>query len=270
VNDTGTEVTVTSGTAITKVNQVINFTAPINAVVGSRATLSATATSGLTVSFASTTPNFCTVSGSNVNYIAVGTCILTADQSGNTDYYAAAPRITRNISVGQINQTITFNTTKGTVSTTATPATATSNLVVTLTSSTPDICTTNGAKVTYVAVGVCTLIANQAGNTNYTAAPQVTANLTSLFVGQTATLSATATSGLAVSFTSTTPSVCTVSETTVTYVAEGTCTLTADQTGDANYNAAPQITQNITVSPAIPPPPPLVPTTGRNSDRSNV
>ena len=275
VNDTGTEVTVTSGTAITKVNQVINFTAPINAVVGSRATLSATATSGLTVSFASTTPNFCTVSGSNVNYIAVGTCILTADQSGNTDYYAAAPRITRNISVGQINQTITFNTTKGTVSTTATPATATSNLVVTLTSSTPDICTTNGAKVTYVAVGVCTLIANQAGNTNYTAAPQVTANitvsqinqtitfpvLTSLFVGQTATLSATATSGLAVSFTSTTPSVCTVSETTVTYVAEGTCTLTADQTGDANYNAAPQITQNITVSPAIPPPPPLVPTT---------
>ena len=64
-------------------------------------------------------------------------------------------------------------------------------------------------------------------------------------VGGTITASAIATSGLAVSFSSTTPTICTVSGNTVTGVAPGTCIVAADQAGNASYSAAPQITQSI-------------------------
>ena len=73
-----------------------------------------------------------------------------------------------------------------------------------------------------------------------------------LVVGGTGTVSATGgASGNAVTFTSTTPTVCTVSGTncnTITGVAAGTCTIAADQAGNANYVAAAQVTQSITVS----------------------
>jgi hypothetical protein len=61
------------------------------------------------------------------------------------------------------------------------------------------------------------------------------------------TLSATATSGLTVTFASATPAVCMVSGTTLTLVGAGTCTVTANQAGNANYNAAPPISKNLTV-----------------------
>src|SRR5208283_2365901 len=61
------------------------------------------------------------------------------------------------------------------------------------------------------------------------------------------TVSATASSGLAVSFASTTPAVCTVSGATVTLVAVGTCTIQATQAGDANYVAATPVNQSFQV-----------------------
>jgi mono/diheme cytochrome c family protein len=51
-------------------------------------------------------------------------------------------------------------------------------------------------------------------------------------------LAATATSGLAVSFASATPSVCSVSGTTLSLRLPGTCTVVANQPGDATYAAA--------------------------------
>jgi sugar lactone lactonase YvrE len=67
------------------------------------------------------------------------------------------------------------------------------------------------------------------------------------------TLSATASSGLAVSFASTTPAVCTVSGATVTLVVAGTCTIQATQTGNVNYGAATPVNQSfqVTGSPGI-------------------
>jgi len=41
--------------------------------------------------------------------------------------------------------------------------------------------------------------------------------------------------------------VCTISGTTVTGVAAGTCTIAADQAGNANYATAMQVTQSILV-----------------------
>jgi uncharacterized repeat protein (TIGR01451 family) len=61
---------------------------------------------------------------------------------------------------------------------------------------------------------------------------------------------ANASSGLAVSYGSSTTPVCTVSGTTVSIVAAGTCTLTADQAGDVAWNPAPQATQSLAIAQA--------------------
>ena len=64
------------------------------------------------------------------------------------------------------------------------------------------------------------------------------------------TVGASASSGLAVSFSSTTPPVCTVSGTTVTLVSTGTCTIAADQAGNAELERRPQVPQGFTVNAA--------------------
>jgi uncharacterized protein (TIGR03437 family) len=66
-------------------------------------------------------------------------------------------------------------------------------------------------------------------------------------------LSATASSGLPVTFTSNTTSVCTVSGVTVTMVAVGTCSITASQPGNSTYVAATPVTQTFTISPSTSP-----------------
>lgn len=67
------------------------------------------------------------------------------------------------------------------------------------------------------------------------------------------TISATASSGLTVSFTSTTTGVCTVSGTTVSLVAPGACSITASQDGGGNYNAAPNVVQGFNVKARVTP-----------------
>ncbi|MGA1437029.1 MAG: fibronectin type III domain-containing protein, partial [Ilumatobacteraceae bacterium] len=61
------------------------------------------------------------------------------------------------------------------------------------------------------------------------------------------TVSATASSGLSVSFSSVDVTKCTVSGTTVTIVAAGTCTIQASQSGDATYAAAPTVSQSFSI-----------------------
>ena len=62
-------------------------------------------------------------------------------------------------------------------------------------------------------------------------------------------LSATASSGLAVTFTSTTPSICTVSGNKVTFVTTGTCSITASQAGNGRYSSAPNVTREFLINP---------------------
>jgi hypothetical protein len=68
------------------------------------------------------------------------------------------------------------------------------------------------------------------------------------------TLTATATSGLAVSFASTTSATCTVSGLTLTLVSAGSCSITASQAGDATYNAAADVVRAFTITAAAAPP----------------
>jgi hypothetical protein len=62
------------------------------------------------------------------------------------------------------------------------------------------------------------------------------------------TLSATSTSGLTVAFTSATTGVCTVSGTSITFVGPGTCTINANQAGDATRAAAPQVQRSFAIA----------------------
>ena len=60
-------------------------------------------------------------------------------------------------------------------------------------------------------------------------------------------LTATASSGLTVSFASTTIAICTVSGITVTIVSTGLCSITASQPGNGNFSPAPSVTQSFSV-----------------------
>ena len=87
--------------------------------------------------------------------------------------------------------------------------------------------------------------------------------------GTSPTLVATATSGLTVVFTSLTPGVCTItSGGTLTFVGTGTCTINANQPGNGNYFAAPQVSQTFSVAVVAPGAPGLVTATAGNAQAS--
>ncbi|MCU0494071.1 MAG: NHL repeat-containing protein, partial [Chloroflexaceae bacterium] len=165
--------------------QTITFDSLANKALGDAPfALNATASSGLPVTFTSTTPAVCTVSGSTVTLVAVGTCIISASQAGDPDFSAVS--VSQSFTVARTPQTITFgplaNKTLGDAPF-ALNATASSGLPVVFTSATPTVCTVSGSTVTLVAVGTCTINADQAGNANVAAAPQVRQSFT---VGQAA------------------------------------------------------------------------------------
>jgi hypothetical protein len=125
------------------------------------------------------------------------------------------------------------------------------------------VCTVSGVVVSLVAVGTCTVQADQAGSASFNAAPPVQQSFSVTKADQTitfgvlsakslaqspVTIGATASSGLAVTFSSTTTPVCTVSGTTVTLVALGTCTVRASQAGNANYAPAPNVDRSFSIT----------------------
>ena len=164
----------------------------------------------------------------------------------------------------QGSQTITFTglpatATYGSAGPYTLNATASSGLPVTYAVTGPAIL--SGSTLTITGAGTVTVTASQAGNTNYAPATPVSQTIVVSQASQTITfgpissqpqgvsltLSATSSSGLPVSFSSTTTAVCTVSGTTATLVNPGTCTIQASQAGNANYAAATPVSQSFTV-----------------------
>jgi hypothetical protein len=140
-------------------------------------------------------------------------------------------------------------------------ATASSGLPVSF--SAADNCTVSGNVVHLTGAGSCSITASQAGDATYAPAPDVSQTFAIARGSQTIsfapladktlgdpdfTVSATASSGLTVSFAAT--GNCTVSGSTVHLTAEGSCTITASQAGNANYNAAASVPQSFTINPA--------------------
>ena len=145
-------------------------------------------------------------------------------------------------------------------------ATASSKLGVTYTSSNTSVVTVSGNTLTAVGEGNATITASQAGNSNYNAAASKSYTVTVskknqsitwtpptvMTVGDTHTLSATASSGDAVAFAITEGDAATLAGNTLTAVQAGSVTITASQSGNTNYNAAANVTKTITVNKATP------------------
>jgi hypothetical protein len=145
------------------------------------------------------------------------------------------------------------------------------NLLLSFASTTTSICTVSGTTATFIASGSCTITASVPGNTIYAPTslsqtftvngiPQtITFSPISaqLYVyGMTVPLSATTTAtGLTVAFTvdpSTTTGICTVSGTTVSVLATGTCIIDANQAGTSVYAAATQVSQSFNIANPVP------------------
>jgi outer membrane protein OmpA-like peptidoglycan-associated protein len=244
-------------------------------------TLSATASSGLAISFGSATPGVCTITGATTALVAVGTCSVVAAQAGNGTY-AAATDVIRSFQVTAMpspptpgTQSIAFvqpadtRVDQGPVTLSAT---ASSGLAASFASSTPSVCTVAGASVTLSSTGTCTITASQDGDSTYSAAADVQRSFAVIAVPMPGTqsisfpqpadlaitagpvsLAATATSGLAVGYSSSTLAVCGVAGSSVTLLTTGTCTIVASQPGDSTYSAAADVARSFEVTIVTPP-----------------
>jgi hypothetical protein len=233
----------------------------------------------LTIDAAST--GACTLTGSTVSFSGAGSCLINADQGGNS-VFAAAPRVTQSIdieqAVGNTPQTITITSTPPTPAFVggayAVAATASSGLTVALTidQSSLGICTIAGSTVAFLNPGLCTVAANQSGDSQFAAAAQVTQQITVMassgstpqaiafssvppnpaVVGGSYAVAATATSGLQVTLVidAASAGVCTIAGSLVSFVGSGSCVIDANQPGDAVFAAAPQAQQVFLVEAA--------------------
>jgi len=122
---------------------------------------------------------------------------------------------------------------------------------------------TTAGVITFNSIGSCSITANQAAAGNYAAATPVTVTFTILpgvdvitvpptvpttsVPGTAIPIGATSTSGGLITYTSTTPSVCSVTSPggVVTILTQGTCTLVLTQPAAGNYQAAVPVTVNI-------------------------
>ncbi|CAN2216067.1 Listeria/Bacterioides repeat [Candidatus Nanopelagicaceae bacterium] len=208
-------ITYATGTLnISAASQTITFTKPSDKVYGSGTfTASGTSTSGLSVVISSSTTPVCSVSGTTVTIVSVGTCTLNADQAG-TSNYSVATQVSQSFAITQAVQTtltISASTTSAAYSGTAYTATPTFSTgggsgsgavtyaIVSGGSATGCQLSSSAANSTLTATstGTCYIAATKASETNYQAA--TSANLTFTFskaaLATPANLAATAKSG---------------------------------------------------------------------------
>ena len=221
--------------------------------------VAATASSGLPVRIDSRTPNICAISGNAATLLASGICTLVAEQGGNDTYNSAtAIQSFAVLDPSKEDQTISFpaqpERSMGIPPFTLN-ATASSGLPVRFSSQSPSVCTVAGSTVTLRAPGICTIRASQDGNAQFNPATAVrtfavldqekqrqTISFPDLPDRELASasfpVSATASSGLPVVFTTRSPNTCAVGGNTVTLVQLGICTIVAVQGGNDVYSAA--------------------------------
>ena len=226
------------------------------------------ATSGLPLSYSSSNTAVVAVDAATgrLEPKGAGSATITLSQAGD-NHFSAASNVTLNIAISEDrSQTITFaaitdqNATMIN-QTISLGATASSGLAVTYASSDTSVASVSGSTLTINALGTVTITASQSGgtdpanaNVSYLAAEDVSHTFTiskaDQFItfaalpdrnntdGQTFTLSATASSGLTVSFESNNTAIVEVNGTTATLLGEGPVTITASQAGNTTYNAA--------------------------------
>lgn len=247
--------------------QTITFNplAPITFGISS-ITVTATSSSGLPVSFSGDNSAVANVNSSGLIAVTgAGTVRIKASQGGNAAYHPAPDKV-QELLVNKADQALVFPEIP-THYITDPPftilAAAGSNLPLTFTFSDPTVAKAEGNTVKILSIGVTTVTAVQKGDNNYNPSPEITQTLTVSKLSQTIdflpipgksntglpfTVTATATSGLPVSFISSDRSVATVNGNLITILNEGQTNIIANQPGDADYLAAPQVVQPLVVT----------------------
>ncbi|MGA2213009.1 MAG: Ig-like domain repeat protein, partial [Bryobacteraceae bacterium] len=233
LNNTGSTQTVSLSGAGSQVAQTITFPAPASpAAYNTSFAVSATSTSGLTVTIGAS--GTCSISSGTVTMTSgTGTCTLTASQSGNTEYSAAA-NVVNTVTAATASQSITFPAPASPAaynSSFQVSATSTSGLTVTIGAS--GVCSISGGTVTMTSgTGTCTLTVSQSGNGNYSAAANVLRTVAATLASQTITFPAPASpapynASFAVSATSTSGLTATIGASGVCSILSGTVKITS-------------------------------------------
>lgn len=168
---------------LTRRNQTINFTPPIDALLQSQqVTLTVSASSGLPVTVAALTPARCTVNGMRVTLLDTGTCTLRASQEGSALFHPATPVVHSFAikSTQKQDQVISFSKPENLALGDAPAvlnATASSGLPISFRSDSPATCTVESNRVSALALGICTITVVQDGNGSFNPATPVTQHL---------------------------------------------------------------------------------------------
>jgi photosystem II stability/assembly factor-like uncharacterized protein len=266
-NDFATALDVTQSFSISQASQTIDFTSLSPQTYGDPSfEIDPSVLSNLPVSLSATGP--CSLSSgtspAEVQITGGGECSITASQGGDTDY-SAALNVTQSFDIAFANQTISFGSLPG-VNYGSAPitltASASSGLPITYFAS--GGCAVAGDTLSIVGGGTCTVLATQPGNAGFNPAPDVQQSFSVAPIGQSITfgalsskpftsspveLGATASSGLAVTYSVGATDACTVSGATVTLTGVGSCTVTASQDGNNDYTAATPESQTFEITP---------------------
>jgi len=261
---------VTATLTVNKASQTITGLSDMTKTYGDADfTLSANSSSSLPVTY-TIQSNVVTINGSTIHITGAGTAIITASQAGNDSFNAATP-VTATLTVSKADQGINFTDITKTYGDASFELGAVSGVSsglrpILFTIADPSIATIRINSIDIVDIlkaGTTTITAMQAGNENYNPVSRTVA-LTVNKASQTIsglsdmsknandvdfTLSAIASSGLALTYSSSNTSVATIKQTTVEILQAGTTTITASQAGNDNYNAATDVTATLTVAP---------------------
>ncbi len=245
--------------------QTITFNALLTKMYGDADfTPGATASSGLTVTYSSSNTTVATIVSNQIHIVGAGTSDITASQTGNGTYNVAS-NVVQTLTVNKKSQTVTFTALPTKLITDvdfAPGATASSGLTVSYSSSNTAVATIISNQIHITGAGTMTITASQAGDSNNSAATDVQQTLTVNKLSQTITYGslakkctadadfnpgATASSGLAVTYSSSNTSVATIVSGLVHIVGAGVSTITASQSGSSSYNTATNVVQSLTV-----------------------
>lgn len=259
------------------VTQTITFADPGNQDFGTSPQLAASVNSPLDVEYSTDTPAVCTVTtGGVLTFVATGNCTIHADQPGASGY-EPAPRVTQTFAVnavvpgaptavtavaGDQQATVSFSPPAFDGGASITGYTVTSNPGgFTGTGAASPITVSglsNGTSYTFSVTATNAAGSSAASAASTSVVPRSAQTITfaqpaDQDFGTTPQLGATASSGLTVVFSSTTPAVCTVTTAGLLgFVSAGSCEIDADQSGDAAWLAATTVTRSFEVLAVAP------------------
>ncbi len=231
--------------------------------------LSGTSASGLPVSFAVLSGNATLTDLTNLTYQSDGIVLITADQTGNTNWNAA-PQVTNSITVNKTHQSaLLFSPTNAMIYLTTNVLSASggsgTGAVTYAVQDGPGAIVNSYYLSVNSGSGVVTVVATKALDDLYSATTAtamvscVRADQTIDFpsiadqaITNTLALSATAGSGLPITFTVASGTADLSDQSNLTYRATGVVVIAASQAGDTNWNAAANATNTFNVYPVLP------------------